>query len=168
MVASDARTGQVKYFDKHDIRQDNYNVCKASCAIPFVCHPYKISGIPCYDGALGNPEPIQKPFQLGCDQVVVILSKPKQQLRTWEKDEKLAAHIRKKYSAAADKAYTLSTIYEHRARPAADFLSLRRVSLFLSCCEFLEITWMSTYQRTRLRRVTTPHRAPTVTTRTAT
>lgn len=103
VVSADARTGQAKYFDKSDIRQDDYSIFKASCAIPFVCKPYEVKNIPYYDGALGDPVPVEKAFQLGCDRVVVILTKPEGELRTAEKDEKLAAHIRKKYPEAAKK-----------------------------------------------------------------
>jgi len=39
VVATDALTGQAKYFDKADIRQDDYSIFKASSAIPFICKP---------------------------------------------------------------------------------------------------------------------------------
>lgn len=101
VVATNAETGKVQYFDKNDMSQNNYDVIKASCSIPFVCHPYFINGIPYYDGALGDPIPIEKAFSLCCDKVVLILTKPKDVLRTPDKDRKLAARIRKKYPLAA-------------------------------------------------------------------
>ena len=52
---------------------------------------------------MGDPVPVEKAFQLGCDRVVVILTKPEHELRSPKKDEKIAAHIRKKYPAAAEK-----------------------------------------------------------------
>ena len=104
VIAADARTGLAKYFDKTDISQDDYSIFKASCAIPFVCKPYEVKNVPYYDGALGDPVPVEKAFQLGCDQVVVILTKPEGELRTADKDKKLAARIRKKYPKAAEKA----------------------------------------------------------------
>lgn len=103
VVATDALTGEPKYFDKGDIRQDDYSVMKASSAIPFVCKPYEVQGLSYYDGALGDPVPVEKAFQLGCDRVVVILTKPERELRNSKKDEKLAAGIRKRYPAAAEK-----------------------------------------------------------------
>lgn len=103
IVATEAETGLPKYFDKNDIHQDDYDVFKASSAIPFACRPYVIQGVPYYDGALSDPVPVKKAFELGCDRVVVILTKPEQQLRTPHKDEKIAARIRKKYPAAAEK-----------------------------------------------------------------
>jgi len=103
VVATDALTGEPKYFDKRDIKQDDYSIMKASSAIPFVCKPYEVQGRRYYDGALGDPVPVEKAFQLGCDRVVVILTKPESVLRNSKKDEKLAAGIRKRYPAAAEK-----------------------------------------------------------------
>ncbi len=41
-VATNAKTGRARYFGKEDIPRDDYSVLKASCAIPFVCHPYAV------------------------------------------------------------------------------------------------------------------------------
>lgn len=102
VVASNALTGEVKYFDKTDLKPDDYSIMKASSAIPFICHPYKVDGVPYYDGALGDPVPVEKAFQMGCDKVVVILSKPKELLRLPGKDLDYAKRIQKKYPLAAD------------------------------------------------------------------
>ena len=103
VVAADAVTGQAKYFGKEDIEEDNYDVFKASSSIPFFCPPYEIKGVPYYDGALGDPVPVEKAFELGCDRVVVLLTKPENILRNSKKDERLAAGIRKKYPLAAER-----------------------------------------------------------------
>lgn len=103
VVAADALTGQAKYFDKRDICQDNYDTMKASSAIPFVCQPYMIQGVPYYDGALGDPVPVEKAFRLGCDRVIVLLTKPEHELRNPKQDEKFASRIRRKYPLAAEK-----------------------------------------------------------------
>ena len=49
-VATEAETGRAKYFGKQDMSQDDYSIMKASSAIPFVCHPYLVKGIPYFDG----------------------------------------------------------------------------------------------------------------------
>lgn len=100
-VATNAETGQVKYFDKSDMSRNHYDILKASCSIPFVCHPYPIGGIPYYDGALSDPVPIEKAFSTGCEKVVLILTKPRDFRRTPDKDRRMAAGIRKKYPFAA-------------------------------------------------------------------
>lgn len=101
IVATNAETGEPKYFDKSDMQQNDYSVLKASSAIPFVCHPYEVRGIPYYDGALGDTVPIEKAFECGCDKEVLILTKPKDILRTMGKDGLLADNIRKKYPKSA-------------------------------------------------------------------
>lgn len=101
IVASNALTGEVKYFDKSDLKPDDYSVLKASSAIPFICRPYEMGGVPYFDGALGDPVPVAKAFQCGCDQVVVILTKPRNVLRKPGKDPFFARRIRKKYPLAA-------------------------------------------------------------------
>ena len=127
VVATEAETGRVKYFDKNDISQDNYDVFKASCSIPFVCSPYTVKGVPYYDGALGDPVPVEKAFQLGCDRVVVILTKPEKELRTSESDEKLAAHIRKKYPAAAEKFCQRAQKYNESVAAAQEYAKQGKV-----------------------------------------
>ncbi len=102
VVATEAESGRVKYFDRSSIAQDNYSVMKASCAIPFVCHPYAVDGVPYYDGALSDPVPIEKAFREGCGKLVLLLTLPEDTVRTPDRDLKLARRIRRKYPLAAE------------------------------------------------------------------
>lgn len=95
IVATDARTGEAIYFDKSSMARDCYDVMKASSSIPAVCRPYEIDGVPYYDGALSDPVPVEKAFRCGCDKVVLILTKPRDTIRTPKKDQKLAHFIQK-------------------------------------------------------------------------
>ena len=101
-IALEAESGKTTYFDMNDIHQDDYSVLKASCAIPFVCHPYTVGDKAYFDGALGNPVPVQKAFDLGCDKVVLVLTKPEHFVRTPEKDRRLARLIAHRYPRAAE------------------------------------------------------------------
>ena len=101
VVAADAETGEARYFGKEDIGQDNYDALKASSSIPFVCRPYPVQGRLYFDGALGGPVPVEKAFSLGCDYVVVLLTKPEGVPRNSSRDERLAAGIQHRYPAAA-------------------------------------------------------------------
>ena len=103
VVAAEAVSGKAKYFTKRDIRRDGYDICKASSAIPFVCKPYEINGVAYYDGALADPVPVQAAFDMGCDKVVVILTKPAGETRLPGSDTKLARGIQRKYPVAAEK-----------------------------------------------------------------
>ena len=121
VVASDARTGEARYFDKGDIQQDSYEIFKASSSIPFVCRPYTVYGVPYYDGALGDPVPVEKAFSLGCDRVVVILTKPEHVLRTSGRDEKFAACIRREYPRAAESLCNRARLYNESVALAQDY-----------------------------------------------
>ena len=102
VIATDAITGEAVYFDKSSFSQDNYAPLKASSSIPFINKPYYIDGKQYYDGALGNPVPVEKAFELGCDLVVLILTKPADKPREQGSDAKLAKKIKKKYPKAAE------------------------------------------------------------------
>ncbi len=122
-VATNAKTGEAKYFTKSDFAQDDYNVLKASCAIPFVCHPYQVGDDLYYDGALADAIPVQKAFDEGCDRLVLILTLPLDTVRTNDQDKKLAKGIRKKYPLAAQKMENRARQYNEgivKARKLAD------------------------------------------------
>ena len=101
-VATNAVTGEARYFTKNDISQDHYDVFKASCALPIACQPVVIDSQPYYDGALSDPVPLQKAFDLGCDKVVLILTKPRNEVRSPKQDIRSARLIQKKYPKAAE------------------------------------------------------------------
>ena len=127
VVATNALTGKAKFFDKSDMRQDCYDILKASSTLPFVCKPYQIDGIPYYDGALGNPVPIEKAFKLGCDRVVLILTRPEHSLRTSKQDERFAAGIRKRYPLAAEKLCKRARRYNESVAKAQEYAKQGRV-----------------------------------------
>lgn len=103
VVAEEAVSGKAVYFTKSDIRQDDYRILMASSTIPGVNRPYEINDTLYFDGALGDPVPIEKAFTEGCDRVVVLLTKPVSVPREPGKDPVLAKKIRKKYPRSAEK-----------------------------------------------------------------
>ena len=121
-VATDAETGEAHYFSKDDISQDHYNVMKASCAIPVVCHPYEVEHKLYFDGALGDPVPVQKAFDLGCDFVVVLLTKPEETVRSSTQDERLARMIRLHYPEAAQQLCRRAEKYNRGVALAQEYV----------------------------------------------
>lgn len=101
VAGTNAITGEAHYFDKNDIKRDDYSILKASSAIPVVCEPQFIDNVPYFDGALGNPVPVQKAIADGCDKVVLILTKPEALIQTPDNEKKLALMFKNKYPNAA-------------------------------------------------------------------
>ncbi|MDO4304529.1 MAG: patatin family protein [Bacillota bacterium] len=127
VVATNAQTGKAVYFDKDDLKQDEYDILKASSSIPFVCKPYEIDGVLYYDGALGDPVPVEKAFQCGCDKVVVVLSKLKDVMRSPKRDNILADRIQKKYPLAAEQLKKRAEHYNQGVQLSKEYEAQGRV-----------------------------------------
>lgn len=121
VVAANAQTGKPHYFDKSDLCQDNYDIFKASSAIPIVCKPYIIKGCAYYDGALGDPVPIKKAFELGCDKVVLILTLPKDELRKPGIDDFLSKRLKKKYPLSSEQMLKRAEHYNEGVAIAKEY-----------------------------------------------
>lgn len=76
MPATDASTGEPFYFNKKDIRRNEYQPFMATCALPVACKPITYEGRTFFDGGVSDSIPIQHALDAGCDRIVVILSKP--------------------------------------------------------------------------------------------
>ncbi len=127
VVATDAVTGEAEYFNKKDFKQDDYSVLKASSSIPLVCKSYMVQGKAYYDGGLGDPVPIQKAFELGCDKVVLILTKPENQVRNSVKENKIAALIHKKHPEIAESLRRRAELYNKSVELAQKYAEQGRV-----------------------------------------
>lgn len=111
VIAENALTGESRYFGPEDISRDNYDIFKASCAIPGVCKPYEIDGVPYFDGALGDTIPLQAAFDMGCTKVVLILTRPVDAVRSPKSDIKMAQLIKRKYPKSYERLRTRAERY---------------------------------------------------------
>lgn len=102
IVATDALTGMPEYFPKQAIKRDDYDVIKASCAVPGACRPYYVDGIPYFDGGISDPIPYERALEAGCDRLVVVITKPRTEWRKPKsKDTVFARILKRKYPKAA-------------------------------------------------------------------
>ncbi|WP_018142726.1 patatin-like phospholipase family protein [Alloscardovia criceti] len=101
VIASNALTGNPHYFSKSDLSQDDYSVIMASSCVPVANRPVMIQGAPYFDGGLTDPIPVQRAFDDGCDQVVLITTHPDDFVRDPKKDAAPARILRRTYPAAA-------------------------------------------------------------------
>lgn len=95
--ATDAVTGQPHYFTEKDMSQDNYDILKASCALPGICKPYFINGRPYYDGGIAEPIPYKKAIEDGCKRLVILLTRPAEYRRSELKNKAVMKLLLKKY-----------------------------------------------------------------------
>lgn len=114
IVATDANTGLPHYFHKYDMRQDSYDPIKASCCVPVINRPYKVNGIPYFDGGLSDPVPYEKAFEAGCDKVVVILTRPEDYRRIPKNDKIIADLLHPHYPNTSLAMRNRSVIYNQQ------------------------------------------------------
>ena len=80
-VLTNCQTGQAEYVRENGDRQRLLMAVKASCAMPGLCHPYQIGGQFYLDGGIADPVPVARAMQQGCDQIVLVMTKPAANLR---------------------------------------------------------------------------------------
>ena len=85
IVATDANTGEPRYFHKEEMPKDDYRIIMASSALPGACLPIEIDGHYYYDGGVADSIPVQKALDDGCDKLVVIMSKTRDFVKKPEK-----------------------------------------------------------------------------------
>ena len=76
VVVTDAATGEPVYYDKSELAEGNLDPVKASCAVPGACRPYPVHGRPGFDGGVADPVPYKRAMAMGCDRVVLLLTRP--------------------------------------------------------------------------------------------
>lgn len=113
IVATDADTAEAVYFDKSDMKQDDYRVICASSCTPDVCKPYPYGGRRYFDGYVSDPLPVEKAFSDGCDKLIVILTLPKDHMRSSRSFTEKAKKL-KKYPAVSAKMAEGADIYNRK------------------------------------------------------
>lgn len=112
VVATDAENAEPVYFNKSFLTRNNYDVIKASCAVPLMNKPYIIDGREYYDGGVSDPLPIEKAFADGCDKVVAVLTRPIDYVKKPEKfDLVLHRSLGEKYPEIYKKIHTRHELY---------------------------------------------------------
>lgn len=97
IVATDGITGKPKYFNKNDLKKDDFTPIMASCALPVFCKPVQCQNRYYYDGGVSDSIPVQRAFDLGCDKVITILSKPRSFVKQPEEHRKIYSHKLRKF-----------------------------------------------------------------------
>lgn len=102
IVTTLASTGEVKYFTKSHLSKDNYDPIKASCCVPIINKPYYIGDEGYFDGGIADPIPYKRAFKAGCDKLVVILTRPKNDFRLPKDDLRIYRLLKRSYPNTAE------------------------------------------------------------------
>lgn len=117
-VVTDGETGEPIYFPKSSIKRDDLTVIKASCCLPAVCKPIVIDGKDCFDGGISDPIPFQKAFDIGCDKVIVVISKPIDFRKSPQNHMPIIKAALKKYPKVFDRLTVRHEVYNRQLEEA--------------------------------------------------
>lgn len=130
ITATNARTGKPEYFDKNQIGKDDYSIVMASCALPAACRPVEIDGQKYYDGGVSDPIPVKRALDEGCDKTVVILSKPRDFVKTPEKHKLVYSLLCRKYPIIVDLLNNRHINYTKCMKQAYDYEKQGKAFIF--------------------------------------
>lgn len=114
-VVTDIETGEAVYLD-YDRADKDFNMLRASCALPILFRPIEINGHKYLDGGIVDSIPFQRALDDGCDRVVVVLTRTRDYVKTHEKSTDLAAFIYRKYPVLANALKIRHEMYNKQLR----------------------------------------------------
>jgi len=118
---TNAITGEAKYFSKSDIPLDNYDIIKASCCVPLACKSVYIDGVPYFDGGISDPVPFKKAFKDGCDHLIVVLTKPEDEVVKRQKFIPVFERKLKDYPVIAEEVSSRNGKYNDEVRELREY-----------------------------------------------
>lgn len=121
IVATNAENGEAVYFDKTDfVLPYDRRMLSASCCIPFACKPVEIEGRKFFDGGIADPVPFDRAFSLGCDKVVLILTRPVDFIKNGKLDSKGAKVMSQKFPGVSEKLKKRAKAYNEAVQRAKE------------------------------------------------
>ncbi len=76
IVATDCATGEAEYFSEHSDENRLLDILLASCSLPVLYPKVNIDGREYMDGSIADALPYEHAFAMGCDRLVILMSKP--------------------------------------------------------------------------------------------
>lgn len=75
MVTTNCLTGRAEYHSERYDPRRLLQVAKASGSLPFACPVCMLDGVPMLDGGITDPIPVDRALEMGCDRLVVVLTR---------------------------------------------------------------------------------------------
>ena len=76
-VVTDLETGKPAYFPVDESDQQ-FTLLRATCAMPLLFPIFDYQGMKCLDGGVADPIPWKRALEMGCDRVVVVLTRERE------------------------------------------------------------------------------------------
>ncbi len=111
-VVTNLFTGKPEYMRVNSDDKE-WNLIQASCALPFMFKPIKISDGLYFDGGCSDPLPVEFAYKKGCDKVISILTREKEYEKKTETDVALSSFLYRKNKEFANALKNRSEVYNN-------------------------------------------------------
>ena len=95
-VVTDMETGLPVYVPLN-LSDPNTNLLEASCAMPLLFPIFDVNGIKCMDGGCADAIPWKRALDVGCDRIVVVLTRERDYVRRSESMQPLVDCVYRRY-----------------------------------------------------------------------
>lgn len=128
-VVTNVRTGRAEYLpcDRDD---RHFTHLRASCALPLLFPEIEINGEKYLDGGIADSIPYKQAIEFGCDKNIVILTRPRDYVKTDEPAMKLAIRRYRKYPELVQAMRTRAERYNECVAELKELQSEGKVFVF--------------------------------------
>ena len=109
-AVTNVETGKCEY-KKIQNPKDGWDIIVASCSLPLMFPIRKIDGVKYLDGGVADSLPFQRAIDVGCDKLIVILSRERSYIKKQGKGELLSSLLFRKYPLFAKALKNRSKMY---------------------------------------------------------
>lgn len=109
-AVTNLETGECEYIKIQNPR-DGWNVLVASCSLPLMFPVAHINGKKYLDGGIADSLPFERALKMGCDKIIVILSREKEYIKSEGKGEHLSSKMYRKYPEFSNALKNRSNMY---------------------------------------------------------
>ncbi len=106
-------TGRAE-FQRVDHRDKHMTLLQATCAMPLMFPIYRIGGQPYLDGGAADAIPVDRALELGCDKLIVVLTRERTYRRKPERLQPLINRCYRKYPAFCEVMRHRDEVYNAR------------------------------------------------------
>lgn len=121
-VVTNVRTGQAEYM-KIDGEDRKWKLLIASCAMPMLFPEIEIGGELYLDGGIADSIPYKKAFEMGCDKVIIVLTRPMDYRKTTDRTTRLCM---RRYRDRPEFARALETRAERYNQCVSEIQDLKK------------------------------------------
>lgn len=109
-TVTNVETGEAEYIKIQNPRK-GWDILVASCSLPIMFPIAKINGKKYMDGGIADSVPFKRAMDVGCDKMIVILSREREYVKGESKSEKLSALLFRKYPLFAKTLKNRTNMY---------------------------------------------------------